>query len=192
MYADDSPDDASLQKQHFLDLEIGLSGRRPPRKFKRSGIPKMLQRLQHRHKVAAWSILLGSLATALCILYLMGIVYQSLLGTSSTLQAVPLHAYPYPYRNLHNLVMVAGHAVYTSTRCDNADSEGSWFLESYQKHPGQALTFLHHIKAGVETVAADEKALLLFSGGETRKDAGPRSEAQSYWSVAESSNWFGE
>jgi hypothetical protein len=32
----------------------------------------------------------------------------------------------------------------------------------------------------------------LFSGGETRKDAGPRSEAQSYWAIAESKGWFGE
>lgn len=40
--------------------------------------------------------------------------------------------------------------------------------------------------------ARDEGALLLFSGGETRKDAGPRSEAQSYWAIAESKGWFGE
>lgn len=191
MYAEDSPDDAPLHKQQFLDLEIGLSGRRPPRKFKRSGTPKMLQRLQHRHKVAAWCILLGALTTASCILYLFSIVYQSLMGASPSSNAMPLQLYQYPYRNLRNLVMVAGHAVYTSSSCDKADREGSWFLESYQKHPGQALTFVRHIEAGIKAVASDEKALLLFSGGETRKDAGPRSEAQSYWSVAESSNWFG-
>ncbi|RLN23015.1 uncharacterized protein C57A10.07-like [Panicum miliaceum] len=38
---------------------------------------------------------------------------------------------------------------------------------------------------------ADEAELLLFSGGETRKYAGPRSEAQSYWAIAESKGWFG-
>eukprot|EP00250_Pteridium_aquilinum_P035235 c8946_g1_i1 orf=287-1348(+) len=188
MYPEDSPDELPLQKQHLLDLEIGLPARRPPRKFKRSGLPKMLQRLQHHRKVATWYILLGSFATILCVLYLFGTVYQHVLGPSPLR---PQAFKTYPYRNLHNLVMVAGHAVYTSTGCSKADTEGSWFLESYQKQPGQALTFLHHIRAGVESVASDEKALLLFSGGETRKDAGPRSEAQSYWSVAESSNWFG-
>lgn len=96
-----------------------------------------------------------------------------------------------PFRNLHTLVMVAGHAVYTSSKCDKPEGEESWFLETYQKHPGQANTFVEHIKVGVEVADEMEDSLLLFSGGETRKDAGPRSEAQSYWSVAESKGWFG-
>ncbi|GMJ12408.1 hypothetical protein like AT1G21370 [Hibiscus trionum] len=98
----------------------------------------------------------------------------------------------YPYAKLKNLVMVAGHSVYTSRTCGKVDKEGSWFLESYQKNPGQAATFLSHIKEGIESTARDDAALLLFSGGETRKDAGPRSEAQSYWTVAESKGWFGK
>lgn len=98
----------------------------------------------------------------------------------------------YPFAKLKNLVMVAGHSVYTSSSCGKADEEGSWFLETYQRHPGQAATFLEHIKQGVEVTARDNDALLLFSGGETRKDAGPRSEAQSYWMVAESKLWFGK
>ncbi|GJR83501.1 hypothetical protein Tco_0154286, partial [Tanacetum coccineum] len=98
----------------------------------------------------------------------------------------------YPFSKLKNLVMVAGHSIYTSSSCDKIDTEDSWFLESYQKNPGQASTFVEHIKEGVESAARDDEALLLFSGGETRKDAGPRSEAQSYWTVAESKGWFGE
>lgn len=98
----------------------------------------------------------------------------------------------YPFPKLQNLVMVAGHSIYTSSSCGKADEEDSWFLESYQKNPGQATTFVRHIQEGVEIAAKDDAALLLFSGGETRKDAGPRSEAQSYWSVAESRGWFGE
>lgn len=87
--------------------------------------------------------------------------------------------------------MVAGHSVYTSSSCGKVDKEDSWFLESYQRNLGQASTFLSHIKEGIEITAKDDEALLLFSGGETRKDAGPRSEAQSYWGVAESKRWFG-
>jgi len=98
----------------------------------------------------------------------------------------------YPFANLKNLVMVAGHSVYTSSDCGKVEKEDSWFLESYQKNPGQAATFLSHIQEGVEAAAKDDESLLLFSGGETRKDAGPRSEAQSYWAVAESKGWFGE
>lgn len=97
-----------------------------------------------------------------------------------------------PYAKLKNLVMVAGHSVYTSSSCGKADEEDSWFLMPYQKHPGQAASFLAHIREGINNVANDDEALLLFSGGETRKEAGPRSEAQSYWSVAESKGWFGK
>ncbi|CAN4097748.1 unnamed protein product [Withania somnifera] len=61
--------------------------------------------------------------------------------------------------------MVAGHSVYTSNSCEKV-------------RIGKIL--------GVQNTADDEDALLLFSGGETWKDAGPRSEAQSYWTVAES------
>ncbi|XVE95652.1 hypothetical protein REPUB_Repub02eG0117000 [Reevesia pubescens] len=98
----------------------------------------------------------------------------------------------YPFAKVKNLVMVAGHSVYTSSSCGNADKEDSWFLESYQKNPSQAATFLAHIKEGIESTSSDGEALLLFSGGETQKDAGPRSEAQSYWTVAESKGWFGK
>ena len=98
----------------------------------------------------------------------------------------------YPFPQLHNLVMVAGHSIYTSSSCGKVESEDSWFLEPYQRHQGQASTFLSHIGQGVKITAEDEGALLLFSGGETRKKAGPRSEAQSYWAVAESIGWFGE
>ena len=97
----------------------------------------------------------------------------------------------YPFPKLQNLVMVAGHSIYTSSSCGKADKEDSWFLESYQRNPGQAATFLTHIQEGVEIAARDDSALLLFSGGETRKDAGPRIEAQSYWAVADSKGWFG-
>ncbi|KAJ6335815.1 hypothetical protein OIU78_012426 [Salix suchowensis] len=96
----------------------------------------------------------------------------------------------YPFANLSNLVMVAGHSVYTSSSCGKVDKEDSWVLEAYQKHPGQAATFVTHIQEGVEIVSKDDGALLLFSGGETRKHAGPRSEAQSYWAVAELKGWF--
>jgi len=88
--------------------------------------------------------------------------------------------------------MVAGHSAYTSATCGGTDREESWFLEPYQRHPGQAATFVAHIKEGVDIAARDDGALLLFSGGETRKDAGPKSEAQSYWAIAESKGWFGE
>ncbi|MBA0667830.1 hypothetical protein Goklo_000855, partial [Gossypium klotzschianum] len=70
----------------------------------------------------------------------------------------------YPFAKLKNLIMVAGHSVYTSSSCEKTDKEDSWFLESYQKNLGQAATFLAHIKEGIERTTLDDEALLLFSG----------------------------
>jgi hypothetical protein len=43
----------------------------------------------------------------------------------------------------------------------------------------------------VEAAAADPDSLLIFSGGPTRRDAGPRSEAESYYRIATRYAWFG-
>jgi hypothetical protein len=56
--------------------------------------------------------------------------------------------------------------------------------------PGEPQSFIDHIALGVEEAARDTSALLLFSGGQTRKAAGPRSEGLSYWQVAEAAGWF--
>ncbi len=56
--------------------------------------------------------------------------------------------------------------------------------------PGEAASFLEHIELGIKEAAADPEAMLLFSGGQTRLAAGPRSEGLSYWVVAEAAGWF--
>ena len=86
-------------------------------------------------------------------------------------------------------MVVAGHAVLTSLDYHNLTDDGQWELQSFQR--GQLSTFLRHIEEGIAVAATDPTALLLFSGGETRSHAGPRSEAQSYWMVAELRGWFG-
>jgi len=95
------------------------------------------------------------------------------------------------YTELDDLILVAGHAVYTSHDFDKNDirSDKSWFLQPDQG--GLSSAFVTHIKRGIELAAFNPRALLVFSGGETRKEAGPRSEAHSYWMVAQFSNWFG-
>ena len=45
----------------------------------------------------------------------------------------------YPAAHLENLVLVAGHAVYTGLDFGLATQESSWFLESYQKVPGASV-----------------------------------------------------
>ena len=119
-----------------------------------------------------------------------------------------------------HLIVVAGHAVYTAAGRDEhaLSDEASWYLEPFQHavltrslslsltahlspftltrylepfQHGQLSTMLSHIQRGVALAAADNASLLLFSGGETRASAGPRSEAGSYWEAADASKWFG-
>ncbi|KAJ0615243.1 hypothetical protein HanIR_Chr02g0071881 [Helianthus annuus] len=143
-------------------------------------------RVMYYYKLHPMVILLIVFSFGVATLILLS-VYTSHISTTTN----KLYYDGFPFAKLRNLVMVAGHSIYTSSSCEKVDREDSWFLESYQRNVGQAATFVAHIKEGVEVAANDEDALLLFSGGETRKDAGPRSEAQSYWMVAESKGWFG-
>ncbi|KAK9074653.1 hypothetical protein SSX86_007251 [Deinandra increscens subsp. villosa] len=64
----------------------------------------------------------------------------------------PNNAHLFP--KLYNLVMVAGHSGYTSSSCERIDKEDSWFLQSYQKNPRQASTFVAHIEDGIESAIA--------------------------------------
>ena len=66
-------------------------------------------------------------------------------------ETVP-EAAPAPFAGLTNLVLVAGHAVYTSHDFLEPDRNENWFLESYQMVPGQAHSFVEHIERGVKAV----------------------------------------
>jgi hypothetical protein len=50
---------------------------------------------------------------------------------------------------------------------------------------------LEHMRAGVELVAEDPTAVLIFSGGQTRRSAGPISEALSYYWASQHEGWWG-
>jgi hypothetical protein len=173
-----------------LDLESGVP--RKGRKLKNPHLEaSIVMRIRYFYEAHPVAVALILLSFGLSVLILLS-VYETRFRTMRSGAAWSSEVGEYPFPNLRNLVMVAGHSIYTSSSCGKTDREDSWFLEPYQKHPGQAATFLAHIKEGVDIASRDEGALLLFSGGETRKDAGPRSEAQSYWAIAESKGWFGE
>lgn len=177
-----------------FDLESGTirKSRKPKNSFSKM-IKSLGNRLHHMFKLHPILVFIFCLSFGITVLILLSSIYENHFGSTVTYyKKKDLDNDGYPFANLKNLVMVAGHSVYTSSDCGKVDKEDSWFLESYQKNPGQAATFLSHIQEGVEAAGKDDESLLLFSGGETRKDAGPRSEAQSYWAVAESKGWFGE
>ncbi|KAL3685641.1 hypothetical protein R1sor_003663 [Riccia sorocarpa] len=188
--------DSESESGAGLDLEVGVQRRTKRRKslttLGRRMMRSVYRQLQMHYKLRPLFILCLSFAFFCGVLFLV-LFYENVDGfrfLGEVHSDFPLDANE-DFKNLRNLVMVAGHAVYTNYSCVKGDEENCWFLEPYQKHPGQASTFVEHIKTGVEVAGKDERSLLLFSGGETRKEAGPRSEAQSYWMVAEANNWFG-
>ena len=90
---------------------------------------------------------------------------------------------------MEHLILVAGHAVYVAPDFARPEADESWLLQDFQR--GEPPFYLEHIRRGAELAAIDESALLMFSGAQTRLEAGPRSEAQSYWLLAEHFKWFG-
>ncbi|CAG8525620.1 24871_t:CDS:2 [Gigaspora margarita] len=76
------------------------------------------------------------------------------------------------YRNLQDLVIVAGHAIFLGNGLEKVEQDDNWILEDFQKG-GHVRTFLNHIKKGIELAQQNTKALLVFSGGQTRPAAGP-------------------
>jgi hypothetical protein len=104
--------------------------------------------------------------------------------------------------SLTHLIVVCGHAVLRTPSKRRGGSGGwglseagtrddLWYLLPYQRGHDLPEAFSAHIRRGVELAAEDPGSLLVFSGGETRAAAGPRSEGASYWALAESQDWWG-
>lgn len=87
------------------------------------------------------------------------------------------------WRELENLIIVAGHAIYVASNFNHPEADSSWFLQDFQK--GEARFYIEHIDRGVDLAATEPTSLLVFSGGQTRVEAGARSEATGYWLLAE-------
>ncbi|GLU07048.1 hypothetical protein SLE2022_240260 [Rubroshorea leprosula] len=194
-FSSNSPKSFNAYPRSDFDIESGTIRR--ARKFRNSSfqpirmVKSLANRIHYYYKLHPVLVFLLSLSFGVTILIILS-VYENHYKMLSNYRKPDIGFNDNPYAKLQNLVMVAGHSVYTSSNCGKVDGEDSWLLMPYQKHPGQAATFLAHIQKGIDIAAKDDEALLLFSGGETRKEAGPRSEAQSYWSVAESEGWFGK
>lgn len=92
------------------------------------------------------------------------------------------------WEGLDKLVLVPGHAVYIGKTFDLPDSNDHWALKRFQK--GEPPQYIEHMRFGVELAASKLDSLLVFSGGQTRAEAGPRSEAQSYWTLADHFLWW--
>ena len=95
--------------------------------------------------------------------------------------------------NAADLVIVTGHAVlnFRSSLNRAGFDDGCWHLLPYQIQRGMPQAIEAHIRAGVAEATANPDALLVFSGGETRRDVGPVSEGASYFAVSDALSLWG-
>lgn len=109
-----------------------------------------------------------------------GVPSSSLRGGRDFDMPIRLHR---PLASAHNVtkaVIVACHAVVRVEQLDLARQEDSaWNLLDYQKNQGFPGIIASHVDTAI--AAASNTSLLIFSGGQTRKHAGPISEAASYY-----------
>lgn len=85
----------------------------------------------------------------------------------------------------NHAIILAGHAVFRSGPfCppESVASDVNWTLLSFQR--GEPKFYLDHIRFAIHAAGSDKRALLIFSGGRTRRDAGPVSEARGYYNAA--------
>jgi hypothetical protein len=120
---------------------------------------------------------------------------QALRGKLHTLKFGPLDIYDQlsdsAKKRISKLIIVAGHAVMRLTELEVADvSDEAWYLLPYQRNQGFPAIITSHVRTGVQEALRDASAVLMFSGGETRHDVGPTSEAASYYYLASEKNWL--
>ncbi|KAG8710868.1 hypothetical protein FRC08_016611 [Ceratobasidium sp. 394] len=89
--------------------------------------------------------------------------------------------------DLSHLIIVAGHAIWKGGLPADYAKDSAWVLDTVQAGRGNPDAFYAHIAKGAQIALADEKSLLVFSGGQTRKPT-HLTEAQSYLSLALASN----
>lgn len=95
-----------------------------------------------------------------------------------------------------HLILVVGHAVLNIEKDMNncLTNDENWYLLEYQRNIGFPAILGSHIQRGVEEYKKDTtgSSILMFSGGQTRRDVGPISEALSYYHVAKHQGWISD
>ncbi|TFK53893.1 hypothetical protein OE88DRAFT_1675182 [Heliocybe sulcata] len=143
--------------------------------------------LLSRARITNLGVLLLCAATALSLLYNISYWFSSR-GVSNGDSQAPWSITDTIERDasvqhLSHLVVVPGHAIWKGANPTVIMNEDDWILESYQKGGGRVNAFYEHIKGGVKLALEDPRALLVFSGGQTRP-ASTFTEADSYLRLA--------
>ena len=99
---------------------------------------------------------------------------------------------------IQNLIIIPGHAIYTGQKKEDIYFSNKW-IGTYQgyRFEDEVPLYVDHIRQGIIKANDDLLALLVFSGGLTRKkklfkeeDVHPITEAQGSYNIAEQFEWF--
>ncbi|GEQ71879.1 hypothetical protein JCM33374_g5565 [Metschnikowia sp. JCM 33374] len=84
------------------------------------------------------------------------------------------------------LIILPCHSIWKGQDTQHSQGQNSseWFLASFQVEGQDHLCFIDHIKRSFEELKKSPRALLVISGGQTKSEAGPVSEALSYYQLA--------
>jgi hypothetical protein len=87
------------------------------------------------------------------------------------------------------LIIIPGHGVckHGFTNSVLAPLDSSWA----DIFPGEGCFYIEHCQKGVLLASENTNNLLVYSGGQTRENAGRRSEAESYFEISRDHNWWG-
>ncbi|KAJ7232763.1 hypothetical protein B0H12DRAFT_1261093 [Mycena haematopus] len=95
--------------------------------------------------------------------------------------------------NLNHLIVVPGHGIWRGTNPspDFRTRLGEWAFQTFQTRPepSRLEVFFHHIAKAAELALADERSLVVFSGGQTQRTS-TTTEGESYLRLALSANLF--
>jgi len=86
-----------------------------------------------------------------------------------------------------HLIIVAGHSI-SKTINEVPTDVNKWNIKSFQTE--EINTFISHIITGILVAKYNKNSTLIFSGGQTQNIAGPLTEGQSYWYIANAMNWL--
>ncbi|KAL4244421.1 hypothetical protein ABKN59_010186 [Abortiporus biennis] len=90
---------------------------------------------------------------------------------------------------LNHLIIVPGHAIWKGSNPDKRLDDDEWILEPYQRGGGRVAAFVKHIETGADLAMSDDKSLLVFSGGQTRRTS-TLTEGESYLNLALSAGFL--
>ncbi|GAW05537.1 c6 transcription factor [Lentinula edodes] len=80
-----------------------------------------------------------------------------------------------------------GHAIWNGASAKHRLDENLWTLEPYQKNSGRVEAFYQHISYAAQLALQDKRAVVVFSGGQTRQQT-TTTEAESYHRLAMQAN----